>query len=421
MSIKKLPLSSSDLKKIADKCKTPFNIYDEAAIIKNAQNFKKAFSWNKGFINYFAIKALPNINIARLMKKIGFGLDCSSMTELKLAEKAGYSNEEIMFSSNDTADEEFKEAYRLGAIINLDDKEHIEALYRAIGTFPKTISFRYNPGNKRSGNAIIGNPVESKYGVRDDEIVNCYRMAKKLGATRFLIHTMIASNELNMDYIVETANMIFNLVKRIKDEANIEIDGVDLGGGIGIPYREEDEAIDLFSLSEKIHALYEKIIVKNGLKPLKIAFECGRMITGPYGYLISKVLHVTHKYKDYVGLDACMADLMRPALYGSYHHITVIGKENNKKDHKYDVTGSLCENNDKFAVDRMLPEIEKDDLIAIHDTGAHGTAMGFNYNGKLRHKEFLLSEDGSLLLIRRDETFDDYIATMIDKPQKIEY
>lgn len=418
MSVKSLPLSDEKLSAIADKVGTPFTIYDEKGIKENAENFKKAFSWNKGFTNYFAAKALPNINILKLMKEIGFGLDCSSESELRLAKMAGFSGEKIMFSSNDTRDDEFRLAYQLGAIINLDDITHIERLKEVIGTFPQTISFRYNPGSDRVGNSIIGNPVEAKYGVTKDQVVDCYKKAKQLGAKKFLLHTMVASNELKKDYIVETARMLFMLVKKIKDEAGIEIEALDLGGGIGIPYKPEDDKMDLFALGDGIKQSYDEMIIANGIKPLRLCFECGRMITGPYGYLVSKVLHISHKYKDYAGLDACMADLMRPALYGSYHHITVLNAKN-RPTKKYDVTGSLCENNDKFAIDRELPELKRGDLIAIHDAGAHGTAMGFNYNGKMRHKELIIRTNGDIEIIRRDETFEDYISTMLEKPIKI--
>ncbi len=419
MTTKTLPMESERLLALARTVGTPFHIYDGDGMKANAINMENAFSWSDGFINYFAVKALPNINILRLLSSIGFGADCSSLPELRLAREAGIPAERIMFSSNDTADEEFLEAYRMGAIINLDDITHIDDVLRVCGSLPKTISFRYNPGRERTGNAIIGNPVEAKYGVTHDQLLECYRRARELGAEHFMLHTMVASNELDENYIVETARMLFSLVKELRDKAGIRIEQVDLGGGIGIPYRPEDDGISFFSLSDRIHELYDSMIKAEGLDPVRISFECGRCITGPYGYLVSRVRHVVKKYKDYVGLDATMADLMRPALYGAYHHITVVGKENRKACHKYDVTGSLCENNDKFAVDRMLPEIEKDDILVIHDTGAHGHSMGFNYNAKMRHAEYLL-EKGEVYRIRRDETYEDYVRTQLSTPEKVD-
>ncbi len=418
MSVKILPLSEEGILSLASKVPTPFHLYDGDAIERNAEEMKKAFAWAPSFINYFAVKALPNINILKLLKKHGFGADCSSLPELLMSREAGIDGCNVMFTSNDTPDEEFRAAYDMGAILNLDDITHIESVKRAVGFLPKTISFRFNPGPERTGNAIIGNPVEAKYGLTRHQLFDAYRIAKEEGVEHFYLHTMVASNELNESYIVETARMLFSLVIEIKDKTGVEIEAVDLGGGVGIPYKESDQPIEWKKLGDDIHALYCEMIEKKGLKPLRISFECGRAITGPYGYLISRVRHVTHKYKDYVGLDACMADLMRPALYGSYHHITVIGKKSLPKDHIYDVTGSLCENNDKFAIDRALPEIDEGDLIAIHDTGAHGFAMGFNYNGKMRHAEYLLSS-GHIYKIRREETYDDYVRTQLLKPEEI--
>lgn len=418
MSKKNLPLPESVLKEFADKVPTPFHIYDGMAIRENAKEMMRAFSWSDDFINYFAVKALPNVNVVRLLAECGFGADCSSLPELYIAKEAGIPGEKIMFSSNDTPDEEFEEAARLGAILNLDDESYIDDVIRVCGRLPETLSFRYNPGHERTGNAIIGNPVEAKYGVTHAQIINCYRKAKANGVRHFMLHTMVASNELNEDYIVETFRMLFSLVAELKEKADVDIERIDAGGGIGIPYREEDEAISFQHLSERIHELYQKMIVEKGLKSVKLSFECGRCITGPYGWLISRVRHVERKYKDYVGLDACMADLMRPALYGAYHHITVIGKKDAPRDHVYDVVGSLCENNDKFAVDRALPGIEKGDLVAIHDTGAHGHSMGFNYNAKLRHAEYLIEDDG-IYCIRRAETYEDYIRTQLKSPERV--
>lgn len=415
MSTKVFPLPESEINAFAAKVETPFHIYDEAAIENNVRRIQRAFAWNEGFINYFAVKALPNVNIVRMLGSLGFGADCSSLAELIIAEQAGITGERIMFTSNDTPDEEFRKAYELGAVLNLDDITHIEAVERAVGGFPETVSFRYNPGAERTGNAIIGNPVESKYGVTRSQIFDCYRIAKEKGAKHFMLHTMVASNELDASYIVETARMLFTLVNEIRKKTGIIIERVDLGGGVGIPYRPEDKAISFEKLGDEIHRLYEEMVDY----PLKVSFEMGRAITGPYGYLVTRVRHVAHKYKDYVGVDATMADLMRPAMYGAYHHITVPGKDDWPHDHKYDVTGSLCENNDKFAIDRMLPELERGDLLIIHDTGAHGHSMGFNYNGKLRHAEYLIRKDGSIAMIRRAETIEDYLRTQLDEPLEI--
>lgn len=412
MSKKTLPLGHGALLELAMELPTPFYLYDEEAIIENYRAFKEHFAWAPNFKNYFAVKACPNPTIIRALAKEGSGVDCSSLPELLISEAVGLAGDDIVFTSNDTPANEFKMAYELGAIINLDDITHIQFLEDTLGLFPETICFRYNPGPERTGNAIIGNPVEAKYGVTSSQIIDCYKIAKKKGARRFGLHTMVASNELDGTYIVETARMLFELCVRIQKEAGVRISFIDMGGGIGIPYRPEDSAMDLAFVSREMKKLYEQIIVPAGLDPLSITFEVGRMITGPYGYLVSKVLHVTEKYKDYVGLDASMADLMRPALYGAYHHITVLGKDREMHDHVYDVTGSLCENNDKFAIDRSLPKVEVGDVVVIHDAGAHGHAMGFNYNAKLRSAEYLLKKDGTIRLIRRAQTYDDYVATL---------
>ena len=411
MCEKTLPCSNERMLELAHNLPTPFHLYDEKAIRRNAKAFKDAFSWVDGFMNYFAVKACPNPAILRMLREEGFGADCSSEPELVLAAQAGIVGEAIMFTSNDTPDEEFVAARRHGAVVNLDDITHLDVLDTVAG-MPELISFRYNPGPDRTGNAIIGNPVEAKYGVTTAQLVECYRKAKALGAKRFALHTMVASNELEGAYIVETARMLFTQAVRIYQETGIRLEFVNMGGGIGIPYRLEQNAMDLHKVSQEIKALYEAIIVPAGLAPLRIVFECGRVVTGPYGYVVSKVRHVTSKYKEYVGLDACMANLMRPALYGAYHHITVVGKQSLPLDHVYDVTGSLCENNDKFAIDRHLPQIERGDVLVLHDAGAHGHAMGFNYNSKLRSAEYLLHEDGSVSLIRRAETMDDLFATV---------
>lgn len=409
---KLLPFSSKQINLIAQEYGTPFHIYDEKAIRQNVRRLIKAFSWAPSFKEYFAVKAAPNPHILKILSEEGVGADCSSLTELILAEKVGLKGEEIVFTSNDTPAREYSKAKEIGAIINLDDISHIGFLHETAG-IPEMISFRYNPGSLRQGgNSIIGNPEEAKYGVTREQLFQCYPKVRELGASRFGLHTMVISNELDPDYFVGTARMMFELAVELKNNLGIRIEIVNLGGGIGIPYRPEQEPVDLEYIGNKIKEAYEEIIAANDLDPLKIALECGRVITGPYGYLVSRVLHKKEIYKNYIGLDACMADLMRPGLYGAYHHITVVGKESLLHDRKYDVTGSLCENNDKFAVDRMLPQVEIGDLAVIHDTGAHGHAMGFNYNGKLRSKELLLKPDGSVKQIRRAETIDDYFATL---------
>lgn len=408
---KTIPFTKLELERIIEKYPTPFHIYDEAAIRKNARKMKETFSWMPGFKNYYAVKACPNPTIMKILKEEGFGADCSSLPELILAEKAGITGEDIMFTSNDTPSEEFKEAKRLNAIINLDDIIHIETLEKSTN-LPELICFRFNPGAARAGNVIIGHPEEAKYGLTKDQILEAYPKMKKKGVNRFGLHTMVASNELDPDYIVETARMLFELAIELKEKSDIRIEFINMGGGIGIPYRPEEKDMDLSYVSSEIKKIYDKMIVPSGLDPLNIVFECGRMITGPFGYLVSTVRQIAKKYKTYAGLDSCMTNLMRPALYGAYHHITVPGKENMPIDFTYDVAGSLCENNDKFAIDRKLPEIEAGDLMVIHDTGAHGHAMGFNYNGKLKSAEILLKEDGSTAMIRRAETMDDYFATL---------
>ncbi|NLO98193.1 MAG: diaminopimelate decarboxylase [Peptococcaceae bacterium] len=409
---KTLPFSAEQLEQIAEEFGTPFHIYDQKGIIDNVRALKAAFSWAPQFKEYFAVKATPNPHILKLLAAEGIGADCSSLPELILAERVGIVGEEIVFTSNDTPAREFIKAKELGAIINLDDISHIDFLDKVAG-MPEMICFRYNPGPLgQRGNSIIGKPEEAKYGVTKEQLFDCYVKAKKLGAKRFGLHTMVISNELDPDFFVETARMMFELAVELKQRLNICVEFIDLGGGIGIPYRPEQEAVDLNYLGRQVEKLYNQILVPAGLHPVKIAMECGRLITGPYGYLVTRVIHKKEIYKNYVGVDACMADLMRPGMYGAYHHITVCGKENEPCDHMYDVTGSLCENNDKFAIDRMLPLIEIGDLLVIHDTGAHGHAMGFNYNGKLRSKELLFKDDGTVKLIRRAETIEDYFATL---------
>lgn len=412
MANKTLPFNKEQLEKIVAQYGTPFHIYDEKGIRENAQRLTQAFAWAPEFKEYFAVKATPNPYLLKILREEGFGADCSSLAELILAEKTGIVGENIMFTSNDTPAEEYEKARELGAIINLDDISHINFLEKVAG-IPDIISFRYNPGSLRTGgNSIIGTPEDSKYGLTKEQLFHAYEIVRDKGATRFGLHTMVISNELNPHYFIETAEMMFDLVVEIKERLGIRIELVNFGGGIGIPYRPGDEPVKLEDVGDGVRKAYEEKIISNDLHPLKLALECGRVITGPYGYLVAKVLHKKEIYKNYVGLDASMPDLMRPGIYGAYHHITVLGKEEGSKDHIYDVTGSLCENNDKFAVDRELPRIDIGDLLVIHDTGAHGHAMGFNYNGKLRSAELLLKEDGRVEMIRRAETIEDYFATL---------
>jgi len=412
MSEKTLPFTKDQIERIIKEHPTPFHIYDEKAIRESARRLRQVFAWSFGFRNYFAVKATPNPSILKIMKEEGAGVDCSSLPELIFAEKVGFQGEDIMFTSNDTPANEYIKAREQGAIINLDDISHIEYLEKHAG-IPELICFRYNPGFSRGGgNYIIGKPKESKYGFTKEQLIKGYKKVAEKGAKRFGLHTMIVSNELNAQYLIETADMLFDLVAEISKELGMRFEFVNLGGGIGIPYRPGEGAVDLDIVSQEIRKSYKEKIIAHGLDPLKIYMEVGRVITGPYGYLVSTVLHKKDIYKQYVGLDACMAHLMRPAIYGAYHHISVLGKEGAPSDHVYDVTGSLCENNDKFAIDRELPEVEIGDIVVIHDTGAHGHAMGFNYNGKLRSAELLLQEDGTVKEIRRAETVDDYFATL---------
>jgi diaminopimelate decarboxylase len=408
---KTLPFSKEQIEKITEKHPTPFHIYDEKGIIEYARHFNAVFSWNKGFKEFYAIKAAPNPFLMKILRAQGFGIDCSSMAELELAERVGMRGGEIMFTSNDTPAEEYIKARQLGAVINLDDISHIDFLEKHAG-LPELMSLRYNPGALKNGNVIIGNPEDSKYGFTHEQLLEGYKILKSKGVKRFGIHTMVASNELDPDYFIETAEILFDVIIEINKETGIRFEFANLGGGIGIPYKNEHKPVDLEKVSAGIKELYKKLIVANGLDPMKIYFESGRAITGPFGYLVSKVLHLKETYKKYAGLDSCMANLMRPALYGAYHHITVLGKENEPCKNIYDVTGSLCENNDKFAINRLLPNIETGDIVVIHDTGAHGHAMGFNYNGKLRSAELLLRENGEVVEIRRAETIDDYFATL---------
>lgn len=411
MTEKILPFGKEKIMGIIKKYPTPFHIYDEKAIRQNARNFLKAFGTIEGFRQFFAVKATPNPFILKIMKQEGFGLDCSSYAELEMARRTGFKGEEIMFSSNDTPSEEFIKARQLGAIINLDDISHIDFLEKNAG-LPDLICLRYNPGPLRKGNEIIGKPEEAKYGLTREQMLEGYKILKNKGMKRFGMHTMIVSNELNENYFIDTAKMMFELAVEVFNKTGVRLEFINLGGGIGIAQKPEEKPVSYSVIAEGIKKYYDEVIRKNNLHPVKIFTECGRVITGPYGYLITRVRHIKHIYKDYVGTDASMANLMRPAIYGAYHHITVLGKENSKNNHVYDVTGSLCENNDKFAINRKLPEVEIGDILAIHDTGAHGFAMGFNYNGKLRSAELLLRPDGSVMQIRRAETVNDYFATL---------
>jgi diaminopimelate decarboxylase len=411
MPTKEIPFSKSQLEEIASRFPTPFHIYDERAIRINARALNTAFAWNEGFKEYFAVKATPNPFLMKILKGEGFGTDCSSLPELLLSEKVGIVGTEIMFSSNDTPAYEFQKARQLNAVINLDDISHIPFLEKN-GGIPEIISVRYNPGKQREGSFIMGSPENAKYGFTKKQIFSGLETLREKGSRRFGVHTFIASNELNPDYFVETAEMLFELGLEIRDRLQISLSFVNLSGGIGIPYKPEQEKVDLDYVGEEIRKKYQGKIAGTGLHPLAIYMECGRAITGPYGYLVSRVLHKKEIYKTHIGLDANMAHLMRPGMYDAYHHITVAGKEDWPHNQVYDVTGSLCESIDRFAVDRSLPEIEVGDLVVIHDTGAHGHAMGFNYNGKLRSAELLLREDGSVIEIRRAETVEDYFATL---------
>jgi len=411
MPEKKIPLSREKLEALAERFPTPFHIYDEKGIRENVRRLKAAFAWSPGFKEYFAVKAAPNPYLMKILKSEGIGSDCSSYGELLLSEKVGIVGEDIIFTSNDTPVYEYEKAKELGAIINLDDISHIDYLDEQVG-LPELVCCRYNPGPLKGGNAIIGHPEEAKYGFTREQLFDGYRQLRDKGVKRFGLHTMVASNELEVDYFIETAHMLLELVHELSTELGIEFEFVNLGGGIGIPYRPEEEAVDLEALGAGVKKLYDELIVGKGIRPLDIRLECGRMITGPYGYLVGRVLHRKSTYKEYVGLDACMANLMRPGMYGAYHHVTVAGKEDAPCDFVCDVTGSLCENNDKFAIDRALPQVEIGDLVIVHDAGAHGHSMGFNYNAKLRSAELLLREDGEVVQIRRPETIDDYFATL---------
>lgn len=411
--MKKQPFATKEqLERIAQDYPTPFHIYDEKGIRENAKALKEAFSWNKGYKEYFAVKATPNPFLIQILQEYGCGCDCSSMTELMLSQAIGAVGEDIMFSSNDTPAEEFQYANELGAIINLDDITHIEVLEKAVGTLPKRLSCRYNPGGVfQMSNGIMDNPGDAKYGMTTEQLFEAFRILKEKGVEEFGIHAFLASNTVTNEYYPLLAKVLFDVAVRLKEETGAHITFINLSGGIGIPYRPDQEPNDIYAIGEGVRKVYEEVLVPAGMSDVALYTELGRYMMGPYGALVTRAIHEKHTHKEYIGVDACAVNLMRPAMYGAYHHITVMGKEDAPYDHKYDVTGSLCENNDKFAIDRMLPKIEKGDLLFIHDAGAHGFSMGYNYNGKLKSAEILLQEDGSAKLIRRAETPADYFAT----------
>ena len=412
MTKKKAFLTLEQAREIAKTYPTPFHIYDERGIRENAARVTEAFSWNKGFREYFAVKATPNPFLLKILQEYGCGVDCSSETELMMSDACGFSGEQIMFSSNDTPAGEFALAAKLGGIINLDDITHIASVEEELGQLPETMSCRYNPGGMfELSNGIMDNPGDSKYGMTPAQITEAFRILKAKGVKRFGLHAFLASNTTTNEYYPKLAGVLFREAVRLKEETGAEIAFINLSGGVGVPYRPEQEANDILTIGREVRKVYEEILTPAGLGNVAIYAEMGRFMLAPYGALVTKAIHEKHIYKEYIGVDACAVNLMRPAMYGAYHHITVLGKEDAPLDHVYDVTGSLCENNDKFAIGRELPEIEMGDYLYIHDTGAHGFSMGYNYNGKLRSAELLLREDGSVQLIRRAETPKDYFAT----------
>ena len=412
-------VTKGQLEAIAAQYPTPFHIYDERGIRENARRLRAAFAWNPGYREYFAVKATPTPAILKLLQEEGCGCDCSSEAELLMAERCGVTGEGIMFSSNNTPAREFQLADRLGAIINLDDLTLVDFLEQSIGHVPQKICCRYNPGGvftlgeTREGFQVMDNPGDAKYGMTRTQIAEAFRRLAAMGAREFGIHSFLASNTLSNDYYPALARILFRLAVELKEETGVHITFINLSGGVGIPYRPEQPANDIAAIGEGVRRAYEEILVPAGMGDVALYTELGRFMLAPYGHLVTRAIHEKHIYKEYIGVDACACNLMRPAMYGSYHHITVMGKEDAPCDHKYDVVGSLCENNDKFAIDRMLPKIDMGDLLVIHDTGAHGHAMGYNYNGKLRSAELLLREDGTVELIRRAETLEDYFATVV--------
>ena len=412
-------VTKAQLDAITARYPTPFHIYDEAGIRENARRLKAAFAWNPGFREYFAVKATPTPAILKLLHEEGCGCDCSSLTELMLAQRCGVTGEEIMFSSNNTSDAEFHLARELGAIINLDDLTLVDALAGAVDRIPEKICCRFNPGGvftlaqTREGFQVMDNPGDAKYGMTRAQIAQAFTRLSAMGVREFGIHAFLASNTLSNEYYPALARILFRLAVELRDETGVHISFINLSGGVGVPYRPEQPENDIAAIGEGVREAYEEILAPAGMDDVALYTELGRFMLAPYGHLVTRAVREKHIYKEYIGVDACACDLMRPAMYGAYHHITVMGKEDAPCDHKYDVVGSLCENNDKFAVDRMLPKIDMGDLLVIHDTGAHGHSMGYNYNGKLRSAELLLRQDGSVDLIRRAETPDDYFATLV--------
>jgi len=409
---KKCFVTKEKIEEIRKEIPTPFHIYDEAGIRENAAKVKKAFAWNEGFREYYAVKANCNPFLINILREYGCGLDCSSMTELMLSNELGVNGDMIMFSSNDTPAEEFKYAAEVGATINLDDFTHIQFLEDTIGYIPKTMSLRYNPGGVYSvSNGIMDNPGDAKYGFTKEQLIEGYKILKSKGVERFGLHSFLVSNTVTNDYYPTLAKTLFELALEIREETGVQLDFINLSGGVGIPYEPDKEPNDILVIGEGVHKVFDEVLVPAGMGNVSIYTEMGRFMMGPYGGLVTEAIHEKHTYKEYIGVDACAVNLMRPAMYGAYHHITVLGKEDAPLTNTYDVTGSLCENNDKFAIDRKLPKIDMGDILFIHDTGAHGFTMGYNYNGKLKSAEVLLKEDGSYKLIRNAETPANYFAT----------
>lgn len=411
MPAKTLPIEEQTLLRIAAELPTPFHLYDEAGIRQNARALNTAFAWAPSFQEYFAVKATPNPHLMRILKEEGCGFDCSSLAELILSERIGATGRDIMFTSNNTPASEYQKAFDLGAVINLDDITHIDYLQQNVG-LPELISMRYNPGPLSGGSAIIGKPVEAKFGFTREQLLDAYGILRDRGVRRFGLHAMIVSNELSIDALAANARMLFELALEVHQSLGVRIEMINLGGGLGVAYRPEQTPVDLTEFGGRVQEAYDQVLANTPLHPMAVLMENGRSMTGPYGVLVTRAIHTKHTYRDYIGVDASMANLMRPGMYDAYHHITVLGKSGQSVNRTYDIVGSLCENNDKFAVQRELPAIEPGDLLAIHDAGAHGHSMGFNYNGKLRSAEYLLKEDGSVQQIRRAETLDDYFATL---------
>ena len=417
--MKKPFLTLAQAREITKTYPTPFHIYDERGIRTNARALKAAFAWNPGFQEYFAVKATPTPGILKILREEGCGVDCSSLTELMMAGRCGFSGSEIMFSSNETPAEEFALAGKLGAYINLDDLTHVDFLYKTLGRVPETVCCRFNPGGvfalgeSKEGFQVMDNPGEAKYGMTRSQLAQAFRRLAELGAKRFGIHAFLASNTISNEYYPALARLLFETAASVAEETGCHVAFINLSGGVGVPYRPDQPANDIAVIGEGVRRAYEEILAPAGMGDVAIFTELGRFMLAPFGHLVTTAVHEKHIYKEYIGVDACAANLMRPAVYGAYHHITVLGKEAAPCDHVYDVVGSLCENSDKFAIDRALPEIEPGDILVIHDTGAHGFSMGYNYNGKLRSAELLLKEDGSVELMRRAETPDDYFAALV--------